>query len=248
MMPQWHWPFGYKMSSAHHFILLNICMKFCQNWCMNFWLFWPLISVHQHVIRSSCCKFKDIPSRCSRPCLLLVWRHNKRRRSWSDRNGSGHSWEAPHMAAMTGGLTKIHSPPEISSKPLRGPPPLLAILCLHPTADLPAVQTTTKPEVLHQEEKRYSFHSLCPNLSWLPHRPHQWRSMEGRGNSLSRSPRRVCWYYWQTVWLCLSECDDRTKHWYLPCDNRHVWTGSVEKRGVWDWQSVCVLRLDAPYL
>lgn len=141
---------------------------------------------------------------------------------------------------MTGRLTKIHSPLEISSKPLRGPPPLLAIFCLHPTADLPAVQTTTKPEVLHQGEKQYSFHSLRPNLSWLPHRPHQWRSIEGQGNSLTRPPRCVCWYYWQTVWLCLSECDDRTKHWYLPCDNRRVWTGSVQKRGVWDWQSVCV--------
>lgn len=139
---------------------------------------------------------------------------------------------------MTGRLTKIHSPLEISS--LRGPPPLLAIFCLHPTADLPAVQTTTKPEVLHQGEKQYSFHSLRPNLSWLPHRPHQWCSIEGQGNSLTRPPRCVCWYYWQTVWLCLSECDDRTKHWYLPCDNRRVWTGSVQKRGVWDWQSVCV--------
>lgn len=58
------------------------------------------------------------------------------------------SGEAPHMAAMTGKQTKIHSSPEISSKPLRGPPPfllLLAILCLHPTADLPAVQTATTP-------------------------------------------------------------------------------------------------------
>lgn len=62
------------------------------------------------------------------------------------------SGEVPHMAAMTGLQTKIHSSSEISSKPLRGPPPplllllvILSILCLHPTVDLPAVQTTTKP-------------------------------------------------------------------------------------------------------
>lgn len=45
------------------------------------------------------------------------------------------------------------SPPEISSKLLRGPPPLLHP-CLHPTADLPAVQTAIKPRVLHLIQKK----------------------------------------------------------------------------------------------
>lgn len=34
------------------------------------------------------------------------------------------SGEAPYMAAMTGEQTKIHSPPDISSKPLKRPTPL----------------------------------------------------------------------------------------------------------------------------
>lgn len=70
--------------------------------------------------------------------------------------------------------------------------------------------------------------------------PCLWPLLKGWGNSLLAFPWCVCWYYQQTVWLCLSECDDRTKHWYLPCDNRRVWTGSVEKLGVWDWHSLCV--------
>lgn len=53
------------------------------------------------------------------------------------------------------------------------------------------------------------------------------------GNSLHASSLRVCWYYQQTVWLCLSECADRTKRWYLPSDNHRVWTSSAHKLGGW---------------
>lgn len=124
------------------------------------------------------------------------------------------------------------SPPEISSKLLRGPPPLLHP-CLHPTADLPAVQTTVPPWVFHLLQKEVHFFILLsrPPVPTAPRPPAPWPTpsvaFNKKAGETPTPPSRVCWYYQQTVWLCLSECDDRTKHWYLLCDNRLVWTGSV---------------------
>lgn len=121
---------------------------------------------------------------------------------------------------------------------LRSPPP----------SQWTSLQTRGAPS---RKNCTVSFSALTPNnlvLTTSNPQLHQPCSLKGPGNSLHASPLCVCWYYQQTVWLCLSECDDRTKHWYLPCDNHRVWTSSVQNLGVWDWQSACVLRVDAPYL
>lgn len=72
-----------------------------------------------------------------------------------------------HGGGITEELTKkTLSSPYFSFKLLRNQHPNLhTVPCLSSTLDLPAVQTTSKPEVLHQEQNCTIFLPLCWPLS-----------------------------------------------------------------------------------
>ncbi len=112
--------------------------------------------------------------------------------------------EEPHMAAMTVKQTKIHFPPKISSKPIRGPPsppppprhPLSSFHSRPPCSSdgYQTISAQSKWQKILQKKMQLSFFVLTLRMALtaphpqLPHRPHQRYSIKGRGNSLSPSP------------------------------------------------------------